>query len=132
MALFQRKHTVAQVERRVARRHAVDCAARLQLLGGERAGRLSDLSVEGARLETTDPPASGISGLLAWGEEEYWCKVVWSRETSCGLVFERTISQSIVDATAGTAEVETGPAADFSKIPLGERRGRRMALVPKD
>ena len=74
-------------------------------------------------------PASGISGLLAWGDQEHWCKVVWSRDGSCGLVFERSIPQAAVDATVQTVEVETGPVANFSNIPLGQKRSRRAFLV---
>ena len=129
VALFQRKQVASQSERRTSRRHAVDCPASLRLLGGERCGLLSDLSLDGACFETDDLPASGISGLLVWGDQEHWCKVVWSRDGSCGLVFERSIAQAVVDATVQTVEVETGPVANFSNIPLGQKRSRRAFLV---
>ena len=129
MALFQRKQVACQSERRTSRRHSVDCPASLRLLGGERCGRLRDLSLDGACFEAEDLPASGISGLLAWGDQEHWCKVVWSRDGSCGLVFERGIPQAALDATVQTVEVETGPVANFSNIPLGQKRSRRAFLV---
>ena len=129
VALFQRKQVASQSERRTSRRHAVDCPASLRLLGGERYGRLSDLSLDGACFEAEDLPTSGISGLLVWGDQEHWCKVVWSRDGSCGLVFERSIAQAVVDATVQTVEVETGPVANFSNIPLGQKRSRRAFLV---
>ena len=129
VALFQRKQVANQSERRTSRRHSVDCPASLRLLGGERCGRLSDLSLDGACFEAGDLPASGISGLLVWGDQEHWCKVVWSRDGSCGLVFERSIAQAVVDATVQTIEVETGPMANFSNIPLGQKRSRRSFLA---
>ena len=129
MALFQKKKVADEAERRVARRHAVDCPASLRLLGGEKPGRLSNLSVDGARLELDDPPAVGISGLLAWNEQEQWCKIVWSRDGSCGVVFERSIPQAVIDATVGAASIENGPVADFNRIPLGQKRSRRASLV---
>lgn len=132
VALFQRKQLANQADRRVARRHAVDCPASLRLLGGERTGRLSDLSTDGARLEADELPVAGISGLLVWADQEHWCKVVWSRDGSCGVVFERSIPQSVVDATVEIVEVETGPVANFSNIPLGQKRSRRAALTSGD
>ncbi|WP_345725624.1 PilZ domain-containing protein [Qipengyuania proteolytica] len=135
MGLFQRRQVAQQSDRRIARRYAVDCAARLQLLGGEREGRLRDLSVDGAQLEAVDPPMEGVSGLLTWADQEHFCKVVWVKGSCCGLVFERSIPPSIVERTVEPVEIESGPVANFSNIPLGQKRSRRAAFlsdVPED
>ena len=125
MALFRRNAAVAQPERRAARRYAVDCPARLKMLGGDRLGRLSDLSEAGARLDTPNPPVEGVSGLLEWGGHEHFCKVVWVNDNSCGLVFERPIPLAIVEQASQTVDAPSGPVANFGKIPLGQKRSRR-------
>lgn len=134
MALFGRRTAVAQQpERRLAKRRTVDCAARLKLLGGEREGRLSDLSEAGARFDTPDPPAKDMSGLLVWHDHAFFGKVVWAKDDSCGIVFERPIPHGIVEQTiaaAGPAHVPLGPVARFGQIPLGQKRGRgHLAIV---
>ncbi len=132
MALFRRKTVVDDLpERRSVRRHHVDCPARLKMLGGDRQGRLSDLSEAGARFETAHPPGEGVSGLLEWNGHGYFGKVVWSNETGCGVIFERAIPLSVVEDTVGAApsDVPQGPVANFGNIPLGQKRGRRPVLV---
>ena len=125
---FLNIHTAAvQPDRRIARRYLVDCPARLALAGGERDGRLSDLSEHGARLETAQPPAPGTTGFLRWGKEEHYCKVIWSNETRCGLQFDRPIPTRIVEATCLHVEVSLKPVAALGRIPLGEKRSRRFA-----
>ncbi|MEZ5679700.1 MAG: PilZ domain-containing protein [Erythrobacter sp.] len=125
MALFRRNAAVAQPERRAARRYAVDCPARLKMLGGDRMGRLSDLSEAGARLDTPNPPVEGVSGLLEWCGHEHFCKVVWVNDNSCGLIFERPIPLAIVEETSQTVDAPSGPVANFGNIPLGQKRSRR-------
>ena len=129
MGLFRRNQAVAQKERRAAPRFAVDCAATLKMLGGDREGRLSDLSEDGARLETSNPPTEGVSGLLFWNGHEHFGKIVWANDKSCGIVFERPIPLAVVEDTVETVEVQTGPVANFGKIPLGQKRSRRASLL---
>lgn len=129
MALFGRNTAIAQApERRLAKRRPVDCPARLKLLGGERDGRLSDLSEAGARFDTSDPPGADVSGLLMWNDHAFFGKVVWAKEGSCGIVFERPVPAGIVDQTiavaAAPADAPQGPVARFGNIPLGQKRGR--------
>lgn len=133
MALFRRKTAVDDLpERRSVRRHHVDCPARLKMLGGDRQGRLSDLSEAGARFETANPPGQGVSGLLEWAGHGYFVRIVWSNETGCGVIFERPIPLSVVEETVSVASIDMpqGPVANFGKIPLGQKRGRPAALVP--
>lgn len=131
MALFQKLSTVRQTERRTVQRFRVDCPARLKMLGGEHEGRLSDLSQAGARFDTPSPPQKGVTGLLTWGEYEFFGKVAWSNETGCGMVFERPIPLSVVESSCEIIEVEAGPVANVSRIPVA-RHGRRASLVSRD
>ena len=131
MALFQKLPTHNPEERRSVQRYTVDCAAKLKMLGGDREGRLSDLSEAGARFDTPRPPQEGVSGLLAWGDHEYFGKVVWANENSCGLIFERPIPLSVVEQTCEVVEVQSGPVANFGNIPVATR-GRRSGLVSRD
>lgn len=118
------------VERRVAHRHTVDCKARLKMLGGDREGRLSDLSEMGARFDTSNPPSEGVTCLLSWNGHEYFGKIVWTNENSCGLIFERPIPLSVVSETVQAVDLPTGPIANFGNIPIAPR-GRR-GLVSTD
>lgn len=129
MGLFRRNAAIAQPERRASRRYAVDCPARLKMLGGDRIGRLSDLSEAGARLDTPNPPIEGVSGLLEWADQEHFCKVVWVNDNSCGLIFERPISLSVVEQASQTVEAPSGPVANFGNIPLGQKRSRRSEFL---
>ena len=131
MALFQKLPTTNAEERRTVQRYTVDCPAKLKMLGGDREGRLSDLSEAGARFDTPNPPQEGVSGLLAWGDHEFFGKVVWANQNSCGLVFERPISMSVVEETCDVVEVQSGPVANFGNIPVAAR-GRRASLVSRD
>lgn len=132
MALFRRNAAVAQQERRAVRRYAVDCPARLKMLGGDRVGRLSDLSEAGARLDTPNPPIEGVSGLLEWADQEHFCKVVWANDNSCGLVFERPVSIAIVEQASQTVDAPSGPVANFGNIPLGQKRSRRSEFLQSE
>lgn len=125
---FLNVHTAAvQPDRRVARRYLVDCPARLAMAGGERDGRLSDLSEHGARLETGQPPQAGTTGFLRWGGEEHYCKIIWSSEGRCGIQFERPLAMAVVEATCSQIEVSLKPVAAVDRIPLGQRRSRPVA-----
>lgn len=124
MGLFQKKQVASQPDMRSAKRHPVDCPASLMLLGRECEGRLSDLSETGARFDTPTPPAKGVSGLLSWRGHEFFGKVAWSNEDSCGIVFERPLPQAILQDSINRLEKSTGPAANFGNIPIAPR-GRR-------
>lgn len=127
MAFFNVKTAEVQPDRRVARRYVVDCPARLSMAGGDREGRLSDLSEHGARLETAVPPAPGTTGFLRWDGEDHYCKVIWSTESRCGLQFERPITTQLVETTCSHVEVTLKPVAAVARIPLGQRRSGRVA-----
>lgn len=130
---FLNVHTAAvQPDRRVARRYLVDCPARLAIAGGERGGKLSDLSEHGAKLDVAHPPLPGTTGFLRWNGEEHYCKVIWSNERRCGLRFERPITLALVEATCSHVEVSLKPVAALGRIPLGQKRSQRLASAPAE
>lgn len=129
MALSSARFAEPQRDRRVSRRYVVECPARFIMGGGDRVGTLSDLSEHGAQLETALAPVVGTSGFLRWNGEEHYCQVIWSSETRCGLRFERPIALAVVEASCSRVEVTTLPVAAVTRIPLGQRRSGRLALV---
>lgn len=130
MTLFRKTSAAVLEDRRMVHRYGVDCPARLRMPGGDRDGRLSDLSEAGARFETSHPPVQGISALLAWGAHEFFGRVVWSRDGVCGLMFDRPIPLQVVEETCELIEVASVPIANFGRIPVAQR-GRRAALVSR-
>jgi hypothetical protein len=114
------------IERRAAGRARTDCPARLQSPGGNWHGRLWDLSEAGARVQVENPPAQGVMCLISWQANELFCRVVWSDEDMCGVLFERPIPTAVVLETLGQPEPEApvGPAASVTNIPAGRRRAR--------
>lgn len=127
LAFLNIQTAAVQPDRRIARRYLVDCPARMVMAGGDREGRLSDLSEHGARLDTAQPPAAGATGFLRWGNEEHYCKVIWSSDGRCGLRFDRPIALAVVEAACSHVEVSLKPIAAVGRIPLGQRRSRRLA-----
>lgn len=101
----------------------VECPAELHLIGSIRAGKLSDLSVTGARFQTGEPPQAGLSGMLKWQTHEAFCKVVWSVGELCGLAFDRPLKRALIDRTL-EHEARTAPVAAVGNIPLGQKRSR--------
>lgn len=129
MAFFKVRTADVQADRRVTRRFVVECPARLSLAGGDREGRISDLSEHGARLETATPPMPGTTGFLQFNGQDHYCKVVWTVGSSCGLQFERPISVGVVEATCSHVEISLKSVATVRRIPLGRRRN---GLVPSE
>ena len=123
MGLFGRTRAAAK-ERRVARRFRVDCEAMLIMPSGERPGRLHDLSEDGARFLTADPPGVGGSAILEWGRHEAYCHVIWTQDGGCGLRFDTPVPRHIVEATADVSIASDnsvpGPAVVRGKF--GQRR----------
>lgn len=114
------------IERRAAGRARTDCPARLRTPGGDWHGRLWDLSEAGARVQIQNPPAQGVTCLIGWQANELFCRVVWSADDMCGVLFERPISPAVVMETLGEPEPEmpSVPAASVGNIPIGRRRSR--------
>lgn len=115
------------IERRAVGRARTDCAARLQTPGGDWHGRLWDLSEAGARVQVANPPPQGAMCLIGWLANELFCRVVWSADDMCGVLFERPIPYAVVLETLGEdpkPEAASGPAASVGNIPIGRRRNR--------
>ncbi len=124
MAFFNVRSADVQSDRRVARRHVVDCPGRFAMAGGIRQGRLVDLSEHGAKFETAVAPVQGTTGFLQWNGEDHYCSVIWSNGNRCGLQFERPISGAVVEKTCSHVEVTLKTVAAVGRIQMGQRRER--------
>ena len=130
VGLFRAQAQAKHVERRSSVRYRVNCPAQLRMPMGNRQGWLYDISLEGARFTTSNPPPTGTSGLLEWGAHEAFGKIIWSNEDGCGIEFERPIPRAHLEQLAATNDEPTGPVANFGNIPVAQR-GRR-GLVSRD
>lgn len=83
-----------------------------------------DLSERGARIQVDNPPRAGASVILEWMCYDAICKVVWATEDACGLIFEKEISPTRVLEVQQHREEFSGPVAEVSNIPLGQKRNR--------
>ena len=107
-------------ERRQAEREEVSCQVVLHTSYARMKGMLTDLAPGGARFVADLVPGAGVIALLEWDGRETLCRVVWSKDGACGLVFDRPISAHLVMHTA-ERKVRTEAAA-VGKIPLARRR----------
>src|SRR5690349_18734216 len=95
MGLFHAPSVFAS-ERRATLRTKVECPAQLHLSGGMRPVTMIDLSEQGAKLQTDNPPKPGVAGLLKWGPHEAFGQVMWVTGDSCGIKFDRAIARGVV------------------------------------
>jgi hypothetical protein len=128
---FGRATAPSLIERRSAPRTPVTCPARLRTCFGDRVGVLSDLSISGARFQSEDPPKEGTTALLEWDGHDAICRVVWSRGSMCGILFERPIPRHVVERCAPSA-VPAEPPAEVARIPHGRRSSLRAVLLRRD
>ncbi len=125
MSFFKAEDGSLHVERRSNARFRLATPVELHLPSGTRQGQLSDLSEGGAKISIDNPPSKGATVKLCWANQEEFCRVIWTGEKSCGVKFERAISSAIVLETMGQDEdLQAGPVADRSNIPLGRKRRR--------
>lgn len=80
--------TETMVGRRSAQRLAVELPARLELGDCTRDVLVEDVSATGARLQLAAPPCEGAEASLIWEDVVCRCRVVWSREDTCGVQFD--------------------------------------------
>ncbi|RIV88977.1 PilZ domain-containing protein [Aurantiacibacter zhengii] len=97
MKLFARTKPVSAPERRSGPRVRVDCLATLLMPSGNRFGRVFDISTNGARVVTQDPPAKGVSAILDWNLHEAYCHVIWTKPGMCGVEFDKPVPQRVID-----------------------------------
>ena len=124
MGLHAHANEFDAAERRTSVRSRVSCPVQLQLPSGQRIGCMVDLSERGARIQVDNPPRAGASVILEWMCYDAICKVVWATEDSCGLIFEKEISPARVLEVQQHREEFSGPVAEVSNIPLGQKRSR--------
>ena len=84
-----------------------------------------DISERGARIQLDNPPGAGASVLLEWLCYDTLCKVAWSTDDTCGLLFDKPLSMARVIELEQYREEFSGPVAEVSNIPLGQKRSRR-------
>src|SRR6185295_18829073 len=77
-----------QASRRASEREEVVLAGSAYGLGRSRSIIVSDLSVEGARLDARDMPAPGDDVLVIVGPFEGLARVVWGSDDKCGVQFD--------------------------------------------
>lgn len=126
MSFLEARQKVAQMERRRAARFAIDIPVILRTISGDRNCRMANISDNGAKLETADPPREGITGWLVMGSQEMFCKVIWSNDTACGIEFERAIGEDMLAEIAGDQVREKLPIAKAMNIPMGRKRSGRL------
>jgi len=129
MSSLDYRQQVAQSDRRSNARFTTEIPIKLRTVLGNREGRISNISDRGAMIETASPPPERIAACLVLGDEEIFCTVVWSGETSCGVEFDRPLGDAMLNDIAGEEIVRRGPAANVGKIQPGRKRGR---LVSRD
>lgn len=115
-------------DRRGEQRLSVSCEARLITLGGDRVGRLCDLSTAGARMEMHPLPTQGATALLKWLSHERLCTVVWVKDGKCGLRFDKPLSLDVVGECVEHRGAVQGP--QLSRIAAGRKRSSPLGPEP--
>lgn len=123
------RQQIAKAEQRRVPRFTVEIPVTLRTVSGNRACRIANISDLGAKLELADPPASGISACIICGQDEIYCRVIWSEDGACGVEFERALGEAKLTAMAGKQTEQSGPVANFGNIQMGRKRGQ---LVSRD
>jgi len=126
MSLYEARLRAAQAERRRNVRFTIDIPVCFRTIAGDRPCHMANISDSGAKLETSAPPREGVTGWLVLGNEEIFCKVIWTSETACGVEFERTLGQDRLIGIAGEKVSQGGPIANAGNIQMGRRRGGRL------
>lgn len=120
-SLATRQQTV-QIERRRTGRMLIEIPMSFKTVSGLRECQMTNISDTGAMLEMESPPSMGVSGWLVMGADEIYCTVIWAKEGSCGIEFERALASQTLDQIVSDKARETGPAANRSNIQMGRKR----------
>ncbi len=127
MSTLANRQEAVQADRRRSARFSTEIPVVLRTVLGNRECRISNISDSGAKLQTSSPPPANIAACLIMGEDEIFCTVVWSREESCGVEFERAIGETKLTEIAGEQVKREGPVANVGNIQRGRKRGRLVS-----
>jgi hypothetical protein len=72
---------------------------------------LVDISQTGARVYMPLPPCAGANAVLAWGEHERRCTVLWAKGDAFGVEFEEVVSADTVRSLRPCRERRRGQEA---------------------
>ncbi|WP_184243741.1 PilZ domain-containing protein [Novosphingobium chloroacetimidivorans] len=95
--------------RRASARLRTRLPARMVLLGGTQHCVLIDLSLNGARIQTSTPARLGDEAVLIWGSFETFGQVVWATDTHCGLALFEPITDALLLETRQLDQVARLP-----------------------
>ena len=90
--------------RRASPREEVILAGSAFGLGRSRSIIVSDLSAEGARLDSRDMPAPGDDVLVVVGPFDGLATVVWRTDDRCGVRFDETLAGETLDRMKSEAK----------------------------
>jgi len=90
--------------RRACEREEVVLAGSAFGLGRSRSIIVSDLCLEGARLDARDMPAPGQDVLVVVGPFEGLATVVWRTDDRCGVEFDEALPEYMVSAMKNDAK----------------------------
>lgn len=122
MSSLTKRQQTAQIERRRTGRMLIEVPMSFKTVSGVRECQMTNISDSGAMLEMESPPATGVSGWLVMGDDEIYCTVIWAKEASCGIEFERALGSHTLEQYVSDNTREAGPAANRSNIQMGRKR----------
>lgn len=122
MSFLESRQQAAATERRRSARFTIDIPAILRTVTGDRPCRMANISDNGAKLEADNVPKEGVTGWLVLGDQEIFCKVIWTSDTACGIQFERCLGANRLMAIAGSRVKQAGPVANAGNIQMGRKR----------
>ena len=99
-----------QIERRRATRMLIEIPVKLECAGMVHTCHMTNISDTGARLETPTPPATGNSAFLVMSEDRIACQIVWMRQQSFGIHFDRNLGEARLDTITAASPTVTEEA----------------------
>lgn len=91
-----REPDASSICRRKSQREEVTLAGSAFGLGRSRSIIVSDLSMQGARLDARDMPAPGDDVLVIVGPYDGLAKVVWRADDKCGVEFDEAVADKTI------------------------------------
>jgi hypothetical protein len=90
--------------RRTTEREEVVLAGSAYGLGRSRSIIVSNLCIEGARLDSRDMPAPGDDVFVVIGPFDGLGKVIWRSDDSCGVEFDEALAPEMLDRMKSEAK----------------------------